>query len=121
PHFEAPAASPEDVVVIVPTGGTTGKPKGVMQTHRGFECYVASHLAAMPQPGRPRYLVAAPMTHAAGFMCLPMFARGGTVFIIESAKPRLVADAIVSHGITDVFLPPTVIYMMLADPEIRAM
>ena len=118
---EIPAAAPEDVVVILPTGGTTGKPKGVMQAHRGFECYVASHLATMPQPGRPRYLVAAPMTHAAGFLSLPMFVRGGTVFIIESAKPRLVAEAIVEHCITDVFLPPTVIYMMLADPEIRSM
>jgi fatty-acyl-CoA synthase len=78
-------------------------------------------LVSMWHESRPRYLVAAPMTHAAGFMCFPMLARGGTIVVLENAQPRLIADAIVRYGITDLFLPPTVIYMMLCDPEIRAM
>jgi acyl-CoA synthetase (AMP-forming)/AMP-acid ligase II len=113
--------SPEDLAAIVASGGTTGSPKGIMQSHRGLASYVANHLATMPADTPPRYLVAAPMTHAAGLMCLPMLVRGGTVFVIDGAQPRAVADAIRRWAITDIFLPPTVIYTMLADPEIAAM
>lgn len=115
------ASSREDLAAIMASGGTTGKPKGIMQSHRGLEAYVANHLAVMPAEAPPRYLVAAPMTHAAGLMCLPMFVRGGTTFVIEGAQARAVADAIRRWDITDVFLPPTVIYNMVGDPEIAAM
>jgi len=113
--------SPEDVAAIVATGGTTGKPKGIMQSHRGLATYVANHLATMPADTPPRYLVAAPMTHAAGLMCLPMLVRGGTIFVIDGAQARAVADAIRQWEISDIFLPPTAIYNMLADPDIAAM
>jgi fatty-acyl-CoA synthase len=61
------------------------------------------------------------MVHAAGGMCFPMLARGGTIYVQDGAKPLDVAQSINKYGITDVFLPPTVIYMMLADPQVRAM
>jgi fatty-acyl-CoA synthase len=117
---EPPPATGEDVVAIMATGGTTGKPKGIMQSHRGLETYVANHLATMPSAAPPRYLVAAPMTHAAGLMCLPMLLRGGTTFVIDGAQARAVADAILRWDITDLFLPPTAIYNMLDDPEVAA-
>ena len=119
--IDLPAAGREDLAAIMATGGTTGRPKGIMQSHRGLETYVANHLATMPASSPPRYLVAAPMTHAAGLMCLPMFVRAGTTFVIENAQARAVADAIRRWEITDLFLPPTVIYNMLADPEISRM
>lgn len=111
----------EDLAAVIPTGGTTGASKGVLQTNRGFEAYVMQHMLAMPQTGRPRFLAATPMTHAAGAMCFPMLARGGTIFVQASAKPLDVAEALVRYEITDVFLPPTVIYMMLADCEVRSL
>lgn len=113
-------ASTDDPVAIIATGGTTGRPKGVVQTHRCFETYVANHVTTMWQDGRPRYLVAAPMTHAAGFMCFPMLARGGTIVVLQNAQPETVAAAINEHQITDLFLPPTVIYMMLGHSVVRA-
>ena len=83
--IDLPAAGREDLAAIMATGGTTGRPKGIMQSHRGLETYVANHLATMPASSPPRYLVAAPMTHAAGLICLPMFVRAGTTFVIENA------------------------------------
>ncbi len=118
---EGEPSSPDDVVAIMTTGGTTGRPKGVMQTNRGFETYIANHAATMGRKERPNYLVVAPLTHAAGFMCFPMIARGGTIFIAEGTDPRTVANAMQLHAITDLFMPPTLVYTMLADPEIRAM
>jgi len=119
-HHGEPSSA-EDVVAIMTTGGTTGLPKGVLQTNRGFETYVANHAATMGRSDPPQYLVVAPLTHAAGFMCFPILLRGGTIFITATTTPRAVADAMQHHAITDLFLPPTLVYTMLADPEIKAM
>ena len=111
----------EDLAAVIPTGGTTGASKGVLQSNRGFEAYTSQHMLAMPHDEPPRFLAATPMTHAAGAMAFPMLARGGTVFVQKSAKPLDVAEALQKHAITDIFLPPTVIYMLLADPEVRSL
>lgn len=119
--FRPPPRGNEEVAAVIPTGGTTGASKGVLQTNRAFEAYAMQHMLAMPLDEAPRFLAATPMTHAAGAMCFPMLARGGTVFVLNSAKPRDIATALTRHAITDIFLPPTVIYTMLADSEVRAM
>lgn len=120
-HEGGGGAHAEDVAAIMTTGGTTGRPKGVLQTNRGFETYVASYIATVGRDERPNYLVVAPMTHAAGFMCFPMLVRGGTIFISPGTDPRTVARSMERHSISELFVPPTLIYTMLADPEIRAM
>ena len=108
------------VISINTTGGTTGEPKGVLQTHQFYEHFIASKLAAMPAATPPQYLAAAPMTHAAGIGTFPTFVRGGTVFVLPAAKPLLIAEAIQKYAITETILPPTVIYGMLAEPTIRS-
>ncbi|HLU00227.1 MAG TPA: AMP-binding protein [Burkholderiaceae bacterium] len=40
--------SPDDVVAIRGTGGTTGMPKGVLVTHRVYQAMIANFLANMP-------------------------------------------------------------------------
>ena len=116
-----PDASPDAVAAVLPTGGTTGVSKGVLQTHRAFEFYTALHMLVMPHDRPPRFLAATPLTHAAGAICFPMLARGGTIYVQDSAKPKDVARALVEHDISDIFLPPTAVYNMLADEEVRRM
>ncbi len=117
--FTIEPAKPHAVIAISTTGGTTGEPKGVLQTHQFYEHLIASMLAVMPSEAPPRYLAAGPMTHAAGTGTFPTFIRGGTVFVLAAAKPLVIAEAIETHAITDLVLPPTVIYGMLAEPTIR--
>lgn len=113
----APAVvhDPDDVVAIAPTGGTTGMPKGVMNTHRSFSVMVAHQMLALTYPAEAPVvnLAAAPMTHTAGLFSLQASARGGTVVIVPGATADNVLGAIEEHGVTELFLPPTVVYRLL--------
>ena len=60
--------------MIVGTGGTTGRPKGVMLTNANLETMTALTLIGYPFEGRPVYLALAPLTHAAGVLCFPVLA-----------------------------------------------
>ncbi|MFJ3891394.1 class I adenylate-forming enzyme family protein [Streptomyces rubrogriseus] len=113
-------ADPDDVVAIFPTGGTTGSPKGVMNTHRSFSITFAHILLAFPyEPDRPPVnLAAAPLTHSSGMLSLVTSAQGGKVVVLERAEPRAILQAIEDHSVTEVFLPPTVIYRLLEQPDL---
>ncbi len=64
-------------------------------------------------------LAAAPITHTAGLLSMPATARGGTVVILPKPEPRTVLDAISRHRVTDLFLPPTMIYRLLGTDGVR--
>jgi acyl-CoA synthetase (AMP-forming)/AMP-acid ligase II len=110
--------APDDVVAVMPTGGTTGAPKGVMNTNRSFQTFCANFMITCSyRSDEPAVnLAAAPMTHTAGVLSMPCSARGGTVVILTSPEPAALLDVIERHGVTELFLPPTVIYRLLEEP-----
>ena len=73
-----------DLAMIVGTGGTTGRPKGVMLTNANLETMTALTLMGYPFRGRPTYLALAPLTHAAGVLCFPVLALGGEIVIMRA-------------------------------------
>jgi acyl-CoA synthetase (AMP-forming)/AMP-acid ligase II len=99
--------------MIVGTGGTTGRPKGVELTVGNLEAMTAATLMSYPFAGRPVYLALAPLTHAAGVLCFPILALGGEIVIMPSPDVGRFLEHIETHGVTHTFLPPTVIYMVL--------
>ncbi len=113
-HQRDPVDGPNGVAMIVGTGGTTGRPKGVQLTGTNLETMSAITLMAYPWKGRPVYLALAPLTHAAGVLCFPVMTRGGEVVIMRSPDLAAFVDLIPQHRVTHTFLPPTLIYMLLA-------
>lgn len=113
----------DDVIAISPTGGTTGRPKGVMNTHRTLQTFVANYMIGVTYNGheKPVNLAAAPMTHTAGVVSLPCTARGGTVVVLTRPDPKAMFEAIVRYRVTELFLPPTVIYRLLEIPGIETL
>jgi acyl-CoA synthetase (AMP-forming)/AMP-acid ligase II len=109
----------DELAFLGNTGGTTGRSKGVMLTNGNWQALVASLVASMPMKTPPVNLVAAPMTHAAGPLALASMALGGTVVVLPKFDPPAVLDAIERHRVTYMFLPPTAIYMLLAEPSVR--
>jgi len=108
----------DDVAMIAGTGGTTGQPKGVMLSGRNLEAMSALTLMGYPFEGRPVYLALAPLTHAAGVLCLPVMALGGQVVIMPKPDLGEFLGLIEGHGVTHTFLPPTLIYMLLQHPQL---
>jgi fatty-acyl-CoA synthase len=109
-------AAADDVVMIAGTGGTTGRPKGVMLTDRNIETMTALTLMSYPFSGPPVYLALAPLTHAAGVLCFPIMTLGGEIVVMP--KPELGEFLVLlgEHQVTHAFLPPTLIYMLLDHP-----
>ena len=111
-------APPDDMAMIAGTGGTTGQPKGVMLSGGNLEAMSALTLMGYPFEGRPVYLALAPLTHAAGVLCLPVMALGGRVVIMPKPDLSEFLALIERRRVTHTFLPPTLIYMLLQHPEL---
>lgn len=111
----------DDLVMLSPTGGTTGLPKGVMNTHRSTQTFVAHFMMSCHYAAdeKPVNLAAAPMTHTAGLLSVPCTARGGTVVVLEKPDAGPMLNAIETHKVSEFFLPPTVIYRLLDIPGIE--
>lgn len=112
----------DDLAMIVGTGGTTGRPKGVMLTGTNLETMTALTLIGYPwpeRPARPTYLALAPLTHAAGVLCFPVLASGGSIVVMRTPDVGGFLSAVAEHRVTHTFLPPTLIYMVLDHPALE--
>ncbi len=110
---------PGDLFAIFPTGGTTGKSKGVMISHRNVECMFAHMWSHFTYRENSNHLVIAPMTHTAGLFGCLHFAKGGCNTILPGADIPRILSMIEQERITHLFVPPTVMYMMLAHEGAR--
>ncbi|WP_429951590.1 class I adenylate-forming enzyme family protein [Comamonas sediminis] len=98
------------------TGGTTGAPKGVMQPYRAWLANIANQIQAWGFDEHERYIVAAPITHGTSTYILPILAQGGCHVILEGAGAEAVRTAFRERGGTVCFMPPTLVYMLMALP-----
>jgi acyl-CoA synthetase (AMP-forming)/AMP-acid ligase II len=112
-----PDLGPDDLIALKFTGGSTGKPKGVMQTVRVWNTVIANQLLCVGFDRTTRHLIASPITHGSGTYVLPTLSQGGRLVLIERARAADVLDAF-EKGASGSFLPPTVIYNMLAEPGV---
>ncbi|KJK17305.1 long-chain fatty acid--CoA ligase [Burkholderiaceae bacterium 16] len=97
------------------TGGTTGVPKGVMQSMRAWNTTVLTQWHEFGFHADDRFLVSAPLTHGASTYVLAVLgAGGGLVFPPDTSAPTLL-DWTAQAGATSLFLPPTAIYALCAE------
>jgi acyl-CoA synthetase (AMP-forming)/AMP-acid ligase II len=92
------------------TGGTTGTPKAVVQTHRQELAMIRNILLEVMTPSADEVCVAAtPLSHAAGAFVVPVLLGGGSVAWTPRFDPaRLVASDWLGDGLgVQAFLVPT--------------
>jgi acyl-CoA synthetase (AMP-forming)/AMP-acid ligase II len=104
------------IAAVKLTGGSTGKPKAVMQSLRCWNAVTVSQILAIGLTAKDVTLLAAPITHGSGQYILPTLAVGGRLVLIDRPRPADILDAFETRGVSTVFLPPTMIYMLLAEP-----
>lgn len=109
----------DDPIAIMSTGGTTGDPKGAVHTNRSFECVISSVYALFQFSAPPVHLIVAPLTHAAAIFHYTMLATGGTHILLSDTDPTAILEAIQQHKVSVLYLPPTLIYRVLAHPALR--
>jgi acyl-CoA synthetase (AMP-forming)/AMP-acid ligase II len=112
------AAAESDIAWLAYTGGTTGRPRGVMLAHRSMVMNALLTLAEWQWPAHIRLLAATPITHAAGVLIVPILLRGGTIVLHKGFEPEAFLEAVEERRITATFLVPTMIYMLLDHPTI---
>ena len=99
------------------TGGTTGKPKGVMGTVGSILTMTTIQLAEWEWPEHPRFLMCTPLSHAGAAFFTPTIVKGGEMIVLPKFDPGEVLRAIEERRITATMLVPSMIYALMDHPD----
>jgi fatty-acyl-CoA synthase len=103
------------------TSGTTGRPKGVMYTHRGaYLNAIGEDLVSNFGPDSV-YLWTLPMFHCNGWLWpYAVTAMGGTHVCLRRVEPGLVWELIQKEGVTQLNGAPTVLISLVNHPAAKS-
>ena len=73
---------PEHIVTVTYTGGTTGKPKGVIGTAQSMNTMAQIQLAEWEWPRNPKFLICTPLSHAGAAFFVPTVMKGGCLVVL---------------------------------------
>ncbi len=117
---KAAEINPDDDAIILYTGGTTGRSKGVRLSHTNImTCSVAYTMGLQGKPDDV-YLHVAPMFHSADLLATGWFLIGAGQAYLPMFSPPALFDAIEICDVTVMILVPTMVIMMLNDPGFSA-
>jgi fatty-acyl-CoA synthase len=109
----APDVDPLDISSINYTGGTTGKPKGVLSNYRATAYMTMIQMAEWEFPEDLRMLIATPLSHAAAAFFIPVLQKGGAFYVMQGFSPDEFFDSVEQHKITATMLVPVMLYYLL--------
>ncbi|WP_166389977.1 fatty-acid--CoA ligase FadD8 [Nocardioides ochotonae] len=115
--LEAATLAPDHIVSITYTGGTTGKPKGVVGTARSMHAMTQVQMAEWEWPEAPRFLMCTPLSHAGAAFFVPTVLQGGCLHVLAKFDPAEVLRTIEEQRITATMLVPSMLYALLDHPD----
>lgn len=119
PEDPGHVGSDEEVSMQLYTSGTTGLPKGVMLTNGNLSTAIAAANRTFNISDDTVSLVAMPLFHIGGSgWALSAMSRGGRSIILRDVDPALLLRLIATEHITEMFLVPAVLMVLLATPSL---
>ncbi|MBV9830332.1 MAG: AMP-binding protein, partial [Marmoricola sp.] len=115
--LEAVVLPPDHIVSITYTGGTTGKPKGVIGTAGAMNTMTQLQLAEWEWPDEPRFLMCTPLSHAGAAFFVPTVIKGGSLYVLPRFDPAEVLRTIEEQQITATMLVPSMLYALMDHPD----
>ena len=118
--FDVGAVTEDDLAGLFYTGGTTGQSKGVMLSHRNLIANAFCMQTIQPLTDDDRYLVMAPMFHAAGSVSLlqSIFV-GATQVLMPAFAPAEMLDLAERERITQTLGVPTMVAAAVEEQLVR--
>ncbi|MGE2832793.1 fatty-acid--CoA ligase FadD8 [Mycobacterium sp. SMC-4] len=108
---------PDHIGGLTYTGGTTGKPKGVIGTTQSITTMTTVQLAEWEWPENPRFLMCTPLSHAGAAFFTPVIVKGGELIVLTKFDPAEVLRVIEEQKITATMLVPSMIYALMDHPD----
>lgn len=108
----------EDTALLTYTGGTTGRSKGIMLSHRALVAMTLTQAGEWEWPEDLRYLAMTPISHSAGIKIYTVMLRGGWTRMHDGFDGQVFCRLVQDDKISATFLVPTIISTLL---ENRAM
>ncbi|MEZ0050861.1 fatty-acyl-CoA synthase [Mycobacterium sp. MAA66] len=115
--LKAADLAPDHVGGLTYTGGTTGKPKGVIGTTQSITTMTTIQLAEWEWPENPRFLMCTPLSHAGAAFFTPTIVKGGELVVLTKFDPAEVLRVIEEQKITATMLVPSMIYALMDHPD----
>lgn len=118
-HSKEVMIEDKDPLSIIYTGGTTGKPKGVVLTHQSMMWNGINTVISWNLTGNDVTLTYLPMFHTGGLnaLSIPILMIGGKVVIARDFRPTRAIELINKERCTIILMVPTMYHMIVGSDE----
>ncbi|MCM3568277.1 long-chain fatty acid--CoA ligase [Neobacillus mesonae] len=110
-----------DPLLMIYTGGTTGKPKGVVLSHQSVFWNALNTITSWSLSKDDVTVNYMPMFHTGGLnaLSIPILMMGGTVVIGESFTGKKAVDSLNRYHCTIILLVPTMYHLLIQTKEFQ--
>ena len=118
-EITSPLITSEDVAQIYYTSGTTGRPKGVMLSHKNVTTHALGTIAEIHLTDRDIWIHVAPLFHLAdAWATWAVTWVGGTHVLVREFDAKVVLETIEREKVTLTNLIPTMLNLMVNQPDV---
>jgi acyl-CoA synthetase (AMP-forming)/AMP-acid ligase II len=109
----------DDAFNIIYSSGTTGLPKGIVQTHRARQHWAWSNALELGIRDTSRALTTTSLySNGTWLVMLPVLFCGGTLVAMPAFDPKRFLRTVAEERITHTFMVPSQFIMVLAEPDL---